>query len=1480
MVNNTNTTNINKQQQDQERQSSNNSMSRYMKNKLNKSTLQVINDTHSGSNDFTGPTMPHYRENSATTHSSQVRQKPSDRALLDDEEVAAVNTTTGESSVTPPVTHHNYELPTNTTAAPQYNNAFAKAMDDRELFVLSNKESNSTGDDDEDDDDDDDKNLVGSDGRPTPRLTSMTSTSSNSTSSIPDSDLCLPLPKSNIPTYPQLYGRETEMKYLPKLLSKGASISSLVGMGGVGKSHLAADACRQWVDENPLGRFVVWINAATDVTLRVSYLEALQQVLMGLKIHGDDRDVNNTTSDDDGSTDSAQQQGEIIIVAELLHQQLQRQRKKEEAKEARREKHKRQRGGNNNDTQDDDETTEVVSEDSEDWAEDDDGDDNTSAGGVTMNTELLAQLLWDSLLQGISPEFEWVVVYQNLPGGMGGLQGPAGVKPYFFPTSDTSSEEWSQGRILCTTRYPSFSGTTCLGNITGLKINRLDEQSATKMLISNTVFNANLQSGRENLNSPKRQEIRKDAEKIAKKLVSPNYLDGSPLMIATVVGQICTSGVTLRDYYSKLKFQVATALEMSGYGTGKVQAMVKRDTAMSVCLELAIENAHAQGLTDIVSAAAFLNGDNIQIELLGSNYERVQKLCAMNLLSQVAKDTYSMHRLHQRTAIEAVFAASHSDSGSASDGTEEEIFCTPDISILVLHSAMVTYTPDNASTWRKARLYFPHVESLRIHHGQLEGRKQLSPNFHHGCFAEIVDQSASILQWAMKDRPAAFAMFQESLRLRRRLMPMNPSGIDSIDSSMQMDHARAMTKTLVSLGDLAESDEMSYEFYNEALQVFCQSFGENAKSVELMTLYISLGDTEAKVKHKAKAYDLYKKALELYFRIYGHNQNIYADDQKIFLAETLQKIGSLAHHQMGRHAEAKLYLEGAITLLQHVITDDAVAQRDNMANALETMGSICIALDRMAEARSYFKSALKLKTSIQGDKKWTEIKSTLGIASKDSTDTARGLSFSVRSDDSEESGDETDDDRSVVTETFDEDNHEVAVELIRVDSETREKNAAMKDIKFARTLQRLGVMAWNTGSLEKAKSYFEKALKLQRIRCTERETVEDMALTLFSLGGLSSDLEDDHERACDFYEQSLECYHRGLGKDAQTESIAQLLQALGRSLHNLQKHHQARVYLRKSLEMKFYLYGGRDVVNPDVVATQLDLGKVSRDLQDNEEATSYYKTALRGLHKIYGKNASNSDIAIALTQLGGLSFCVGLLNDAERYFRKCLEAKIDIYGQDAYNDDLASTYNNLGSIHARLKSQDKAFRFFEQSLDQYNGISETDGNEEDDNLKIHKARTLHNLGLLSYNLKQYDEAKKFYSASLKLKSEVFKDDFDSPDMAVTLSKLASVAEQQGYHDTAKYYQDQAIKRSRTFLQTHKDLISKSLLPATPEETAAMMSIIPIEGGNTDVQAMLETMGFWTQDEPVKSKTCWHPFKVMKRGSKKENTQKTIRFIVP
>lgn len=310
--------------------------------------------------------------------------------------------------------------------------------------------------------------------------------------------------------------------------------------------------------------------------------------------------------------------------------------------------------------------------------------------------------------------------------------------------------------------------------------------------------------------------------------------------------------------------------------------------------------------------------------------------------------------------------------------------------------------------------------------------------------------------------------------------------------------------------------------------------------------------------------------------------------------------------------------------------------------------------------------------------------------------------------------------------------------------------------------------------------------------------------------------------------------------------------------------------------MKFALYGGRHKINPDLIEIQLDLGKVSRDLKANEDARLFFKAALDGLFAIHGKEASNAQIAATLTQLGGLSFCSGILEDAKTYFEQCLDIKLDLYGKNAYNEDLAMTYNNLGSLHARLKNEEVAFRYFELALEQYNNISQNEDNEDDQSVKEHQARTLHNLGLLSFNLKQYEEAKRFYARSLKLKSDVYKDVNDSPDLAITLSKLSIVAEKQGHLGTARYYQEQALKRSRTFLETHKNLINKKLLPPTPEEAALMMAIVPTEN-NADTELMLRSMNLWEPEPEMEStKTCWHPFKNKeKKRGKKEKAKKLL-----
>jgi tetratricopeptide (TPR) repeat protein len=305
--------------------------------------------------------------------------------------------------------------------------------------------------------------------------------------------------------------------------------------------------------------------------------------------------------------------------------------------------------------------------------------------------------------------------------------------------------------------------------------------------------------------------------------------------------------------------------------------------------------------------------------------------------------------------------------------------------------------------------------------------------------------------------------------------------------------------------------------------------------------------------------------------------------------------------------------------------------------------------------------------------------------------------------------------------------------------------------------------------------------------------------------------------------------------------------------------------------MKYVLYGGTDSVTPDLVATLLDLGKVSRDLKDDEDARFFFKSALKGLYSMYGKDAKNAQLALTLTQLGGLSYNSGLLEDAKKYFEKCLDMKYSLYGNDAVNDDLASTHNNLGSLHARLKNYSEASSFYELALDQYNRIKEQaeEGMDQND-IDSHRARTLHNLGLLSYNLKQFDDAETFYAESLKIKGDVFKDVQDSPEVALTLTKLCSVERKRGKFELAKYYQDQALKRSPTFIETHQNLFNKDLLPPTPEEAAALMALVPTDS-NSEMKSMLRTLDFWREQERGDgTKMCWLPFKgpLRKKGKKK------------
>jgi DNA replication protein DnaC len=85
------------------------------------------------------------------------------------------------------------------------------------------------------------------------------------------------LPKSLLPEYPPLYGREDEMEQLNDALNVGGRLAALVGEPGMGKSHCASAFARQWVQQDANHRLVVWLESDAEHVIRDSYLTALQQ---------------------------------------------------------------------------------------------------------------------------------------------------------------------------------------------------------------------------------------------------------------------------------------------------------------------------------------------------------------------------------------------------------------------------------------------------------------------------------------------------------------------------------------------------------------------------------------------------------------------------------------------------------------------------------------------------------------------------------------------------------------------------------------------------------------------------------------------------------------------------------------------------------------------------------------------------------------------------------------------------------------------------------------------------------------------------------------------------------------------------------------------------------------------------------------------------------------------------------------------------
>jgi tetratricopeptide (TPR) repeat protein len=451
----------------------------------------------------------------------------------------------------------------------------------------------------------------------------------------------------------------------------------------------------------------------------------------------------------------------------------------------------------------------------------------------------IAGLLWEKLRE-VSTQFEWMVVYNNVPEALGNLEGPEAFSPLFFPTP---LQDWGRGRILLTTRCTSYGGRVkSLGNhhVSKISVEPIDETTAVTMLMNK-------------LDDASVTDSERDAAKETVKLFG--YL---PLAIVTANSQMVDEKLTVSEYLKDMK------AGLKGRGV---------HDAVSLALANALAYAHKQDLGRALEVAAFLSPDNLTLELLGCDRPTARHLCKLSLLRHVGNDVYTIHRLHQEAARNDL---------------------SPLKAIGVIKNALKSFNANNSDTWKFGISMIPHLESLEKHvDAMLKNGAIDLENDGYLEYAWIFDSYANILHYVLHDYEEARSYYKQALEMQQNVskhtdlastfhnlgnLEMAVGNYDKarlyFDQSLEMQRnvygLEAKTTDLASTLNNLGSLEMKLGNYNEARLYYEKSlemkrhvYGPEAKNTDLASTLHNLGTLEMAVGNFNEARLYYEQSLEM-----------------------------------------------------------------------------------------------------------------------------------------------------------------------------------------------------------------------------------------------------------------------------------------------------------------------------------------------------------------------------------------------------------------------------------------------------------------------------------------------------------------------------------------------------------------------------------------------------------------------------------------
>lgn len=269
----------------------------------------------------------------------------------------------------------------------------------------------------------------------------------------------------------------------------------------------------------------------------------------------------------------------------------------------------------------------------------------------------------------------------------------------------------------------------------------------------------------------------------------------------------------------------------------------------------------------------------------------------------------------------------------------------------------------------------------------------------------------------------------------------------------------------------------------------------------------------------------------------------------------------------------------------------------------------------------------------------------------------------------------------------------------------------------------------------------------------DRECREVLGDALFAAGQYQKSLESFREAQCsgkmadcqiklaqyDAAEVSLKAA-MAAEKDASSLASARLMGKLGELKKKTSSYSEALQYLSSAMRLV-------DRNSAEWCELTMSNADVLRKIERYDESRQQYVHVLKKAEVLLGKKSPQ--VAACLNALGILTKKLGQYEDATKYYKSAIKLKVFLNGGSHNHAQIAEFLTNLGDVFRKKSDYAQADALYRRSLQIFEATVGPD--------HIECAETWNSLGLVAKKFARYDEAAECYDRALRIARATFRD---------------------------------------------------------------------------------------------------------------------------